>query len=297
MSTIPSDLPSDVTVGEALAWARARIGALDARVLLSYASMWSSTKLTAWPERPLPADVLQRFCTWVEERAAGVPVAYLVREREFYGRIIRVTPSVLIPRPETETLVEVAISIALTLPPGHTPRILDLGTGSGCVAITLALELPQAKVFAVDASPEALGLAMGNSLRLKAKVSFAESDWFSRLCFGETFDLIVSNPPYLAQDDPHLEEGDLRFEPRAALVAGETGLEAISTIVSEAPRHLAEGGWLLLEHGWDQAQRVRGLLLDAGFLEVQSWKDLAGLERVSGGRRRRRAPGGDHRPK
>lgn len=288
MNTTSGALPHDATVGEALAWARARIGALEARVLLCHASGWSSTKLTAWPERSLPAEVLQRFAAWVERRAAGVPVAYLVREREFYGRRIRVTPSVLIPRPETETLVEVAIALALalTLPPEHAPRILDLGTGSGCVAITLALELPQAEVFAVDASPEALGLAMGNAARLKASVSFMESDWFSRLGPGETFDLIVSNPPYLAQDDPHLEEGDLRFEPRSALVAGETGLEAIAAIVSEAPRHLAEGGWLLLEHGWDQAQRVRGLLLDAGFLEVQSWKDLAGHERVSGGRRR-----------
>lgn len=288
MNTTSGVLPHDATVGEALAWARARIGALEARVLLCHASGWSSTKLTAWPERSLPAEVLQRFAAWVERRAAGVPVAYLVREREFYGRRIRVTPSVLIPRPETETLVEVAIALALalTLPPEHAPRILDLGTGSGCVAITLALELPQAEVFAVDASPEALGLAMGNAARLKASVSFMESDWFSRLGPGETFDLIVSNPPYLAQDDPHLEEGDLRFEPRSALVAGETGLEAIAAIVSEAPRHLAEGGWLLLEHGWDQAQRVRGLLLDAGFLEVQSWKDLAGHERVSGGRRR-----------
>jgi len=288
MNTTSGALPHDATVGEALAWARARIGAFEARVLLCHASGWSSTKLTAWPERSLPAEVLQRFAAWVERRAAGVPVAYLVREREFYGRRIRVTPSVLIPRPETETLVEVAIALALalTLPPEHAPRILDLGTGSGCVAITLALELPQAEVFAVDASPEALGLAMGNSARLKASVSFLESDWFSRLGPGEAFDLIVSNPPYLAQDDPHLEEGDLRFEPRSALVAGETGLEAIAAIVSEAPRHLAEGGWLLLEHGWDQAQRVRGLLLDAGFLEVQSWKDLAGHERVSGGRRR-----------
>lgn len=288
MSAASSALPPEATVGEALAWARARIGALEARVLLSYASSWSSTKLTAWPERPLPPEVLQRFADLVERRAAGVPVAYLVREREFYGRRIRVTPSVLIPRPETETLVEVAIALALTLPPGHAPRILDLGTGSGCVAITLALELPQAEVLAVDALPEALGLAMGNAARLKASVSFMESDWFSRIGPGETFDLIVSNPPYLAQDDPHLEEGDLRFEPRQALVAGETGLEAIAAIVSEAPRHLAEGGWLLLEHGWDQAQQVRGLLLDAGFLEVQSWKDLAGHERVSGGRRRKR---------
>lgn len=286
MNTTSGVLPHDATVGEALAWARARIGALEARVLLCHASGWSSTKLTAWPERSLPAEVLQRFAAWVERRAAGVPVAYLVREREFYGRRIRVTPSVLIPRPETETLVEVAIALALSLPPGHAPRILDLGTGSGCIAITLALELPQAEVFAVDASCEALALALENSARLKASVSFMESDWFSRLGPGETFDLIVSNPPYLAQDDPHLEEGDLRFEPRPALVAGETGLEAIAAIVSEAPRHLAEGGWLLLEHGWDQAQRVRGLLLDAGFLEVQSWKDLAGHERVSGGRRR-----------
>jgi len=288
MNTTSGALPHDATVGEALAWARARIGAFEARVLLCHASEWSSTKLTAWPERSLPAEVLQRFAAWVERRAAGVPVAYLVREREFYGRRIRVTPTVLIPRPETETLVEVAIALALTLPPGHAPRILDLGTGSGCIAITLALELPQAEVFAVDASPEALGLAMGNAARLKASVSFMESDWFSRIGPGETFDLIVSNPPYLAQDDPHLEEGDLRFEPRQALVAGETGLEAIAAIVSEAPRHLAEGGWLLLEHGWDQAQQVRGLLLDAGFLEVQSWKDLAGHERVSGGRRRKR---------
>lgn len=271
------------TLAEALAWARQRIDVREARLLLAHAAGCSISTLLAFPERPLAAETWQRFVGWVERRAGGVPVAYLTGTREFYGRPFQVTPAVLIPRPDTETLVDVALALADQYP--GPIRILDLGTGSGCIAVTLALELPHAEVVGVDCSWQALRVAMRNALVLGASLSLIESRWFEQV--GEEFDLIVANPPYLAPDDPHLQEGDLRFEPREALVAEENGLAAFAAIVRDAPRHLTPGGWLLFEHGWDQASAVRGLLLDAGFLEVRTWRDLAGHERVSGGRKRR----------
>lgn len=272
------------TLGQALKWARRQIDPLDARVLLAYAAGVRTATLLAYPERPLPEAAWRLFCDLVKRRAAGEPVAYLTGEREFYGRTFRVSPAVLIPRPDTETLVDVALSIA-DQRAGEALRILDLGTGSGCIAITLALELPHAEVVAVDRLRAALLIALHNAQRLGASVSFVESDWFSRLG-DEHFDLIVANPPYLAEDDPHLNEGDLRFEPRQALIAQHEGLAAIARIVAEAPRYLAPGGWLLCEHGYAQGRAVRGQLLDAGFLQVQTWRDLAHHERVSGGRKR-----------
>lgn len=272
------------TLGEALAWARQRIDPLDARILLAHAARVRTATLLAYPERTLPEEAWRRFRDLVTRRAAGEPVAYLTGEREFYGRTFHVSPAVLIPRPDTETLVDVALAVA-DQRAGAALRILDLGTGSGCIAIILALELPHAEVVAVDRSRAALLIALHNAQRLGASVSFVESDWFSRLG-DEHFDLIVANPPYLAEDDPHLNEGDLRFEPRQALVEQHEGLAAIARIVAEAPRYLAPGGWLLCEHGYTQGHAVRGRLLDAGLLHVQTWRDLAGHERVSGGRKR-----------
>lgn len=222
---------------------------------------------------------LARLEALLGRRLAGEPVAYILGEREFYGRPFRVGPATLIPRPETEHLVEAALARG----PAQA-RALDIGTGSGCIAITLKLERPDWQVTAVDLSPEALAVARGNGERLGAPVEWLASDLFAALP-GRRFDLIVSNPPYVPEADPHLAEGDVRFEPVGALASGPDGLDAIRAIVKRAPAHLADGGWLLLEHGYDQGEAVPGLLREAGYGEVFMARDLAGQARVSGGRR------------
>lgn len=267
-------------IATALAWARARIGVVDARVLLRHVLGCPSAHLAAHPERPLDEEQWCLYCALVEARVNGEPVAYLTGEREFFGRSFLVSPAVLIPRPETELLVELTLAHGGAHP---RPRILDLGTGSGAIAITLALELDGAEITAVDAAREALWVAMGNAARLGASVSFMQGSWFEGLA-GERYQLIVSNPPYVAAGDPHLSQGDVRFEPRSALAAGAEGLDDLQHIVAAAPVHLDDDGWLLLEHGYDQAAAVRGLLTDAGFSAINSWADLAGIERVTGGR-------------
>ncbi|TAH45788.1 MAG: peptide chain release factor N(5)-glutamine methyltransferase [Betaproteobacteria bacterium] len=274
---LPDELPD---IARALTWGRARIDVMDARVLLRHVLQCPASRLAAWPEQLLDAEDWAAYRELVERRAAGEPVAYLTGEREFYGRNFMVTPAVLIPRPDTELLVELALA---HVGDWRQVRALDMGTGSGALAITLALELADADVTALDRSREALWVAMANAARLGASVSFVQSDWFGGLG-EERFQLIVSNPPYIAAADPHLEEGDLRFEPRNALAAGPAGLDDLVEIAAGAARHLEPGGWLLLEHGYDQAFAVRGLLADAGFASIASWKDLAGIERVSGGR-------------
>lgn len=274
---LPDDLPD---IAHALRWARECVDVMDARVLLRHVLQCPASRLAAWPEQILDAEDWARFRELVERRAAGEPVAYLTGEREFYGRNFMVTPAVLIPRPDTELLVELALA---HVSGRRQARVLDMGTGSGALAVTLALELDEADVTALDRSREALWVAMANAARLGASVSFVQSDWFSALG-EERFELIVSNPPYIAAADPHLEEGDLRFEPHTALAAGPAGLDDLAEIVAGAARYLEAGGWLLCEHGYDQAFAVRGLLADAGLASITSWKDLAGIERVSGGR-------------
>ena len=266
-------------IAGALNWARARIAAMDARILLRHVLQCSAARLVAYPEVRLETDEWTEFRSLVERREVGEPVAYLTGEREFYGRPFLVSPVVLIPRPDTELLVELALAHF-----GDKPRsrVLDLGTGSGALAVTLALELPDADVTAVDRSRDALLVAMANAARLRASVSFVLGDWFAPLG-GDRYQLIVANPPYVAAADPHLDEGDVRFEPSTALAAGPQGLDDLATIAAGAPRHLDAGGWLFMEHGYDQAAAVRGLLTDAGFSGIASWKDLAGIERVSGG--------------
>lgn len=266
-------------IAGALNWARARIAAVDARILLRHVLQCSAARLAAYPEARLEMEEWTEFRSLVERREAGEPVAYLIGEREFYGRPFLVSPVVLIPRPDTELLVELALAHFGDKP--HS-RVLDLGTGSGALAVSLALELPDADVTAVDRSREALLVAMANAARLKASVSFVQGDWFASLG-GDRYDLIVANPPYVAAADPHLDEGDVRFEPSTALAAGPQGLDDLATIAAGAPRHLEPGGWLFMEHGYDQAAAVRGLLTDAGFSGIASWKDIAGIERVSGG--------------
>jgi release factor glutamine methyltransferase len=269
------------TLGEAIAAARGHIGPREASVLLSHLIGRDPAYIIAHPELPLRSDEAQRFTALVDRRTAGEPVAYLTGEREFYGRRFSVSPSVLIPRPETELLVDLAIE---RISAADAARVLDLGTGSGCVAISIASERSRSKVLAVDQSLAALTVARANALALRVgNVAFLQSNWFDALG-AERFDLIVSNPPYIAESDPHLTRGDLRYEPRSALQAGVDGLDSIRWIVEHARRYLAGGGWLLFEHGHDQAQTARALLKGAGYADVFSACDLAGIERVSGGR-------------
>lgn len=255
---------------------------VDVRVLLQHVLGVGHAWLIAHGEHALTEAQVEAFSGLLGRRRAGEPVAYLTGAREFYGRDFAVGPAVLIPRPETELLVELALD---RIPRDRVVHVLDLGTGSGNVAITLALERPRAMVTAVDRSPEALAAAAANAARLgDVSVRLLNGNWFSALG-DEVFELIVSNPPYVAADDPHLARGDLPFEPPGALTPGPDGLAAIRRIVAEAGRHLAPGGWLLFEHGYDQGPAARDLLATAGFGAVQTWQDLAGLDRVSGGRR------------
>ena len=278
----PTQAPGSVDIAGALGWARTRIELMDARVLLRFVLQCPAARLVAWPEQRLDGEDWSAYRALVERRMAGEPVAYLTGEREFFGREFMVTPAVLIPRPDTELLVELALA---HFAGRKDMRVLDMGTGSGALAVTLALELDDADVIALDRSREALWVAMANAARLGASVSFVHSDWFAALG-EERFHLIVANPPYIAAGDPHLEQGDVRFEPRSALAAGPQGLDDLAEIVAGAPARLVDGGWLFLEHGYDQAAAVRDLLHAAGLLDVASWPDLSRIERVSGGCRR-----------
>lgn len=256
------------------------LAAVDARVLLRHVLGWSPAQLASRAEVPVAPPLVEAFAALAARRASGEPVAYIIGEREFYGLIFKVTPAVLIPRPETELLVELALE---RIPADAPCRVLDLGTGSGCVALAIARQRPQSRVTATDCSRDALAVASANARALDVRnVEFVRGDWFDAVA-GRRFDLVVSNPPYIAAGDAHLCEGDLRFEPEGALAAGADGLECIRRIVRNAAAHLSVGGWLLLEHGYDQARACRKLLDDAGFRKMLSRCDLAGIERVSGG--------------
>ena len=258
----------------------ADIESADARVLLRFALGASDAQLAARPERDLTADERDRFLALAARRRAGEPVAYLTGEREFYSLAFKVTPAVLIPRPETELLVEAALE---AIAPDAPARVLDLATGSGCVAIAIAKHRPRAQVVAVDISPAALVVARENAKTHAVGVEFVESDWFAALT-GRRFDWIVANPPYVAEGDVHLGTGDLRFEPRGALVAGATGLECIEAIVEGAAQFLVPDGRLVIEHGHDQGACTRVLLDAAGYREIATRRDLAGVDRATGGR-------------
>lgn len=269
-------------IGAAWLAAQQRIDRLDARLLVQHVAGCSHAALIARPERPLALEQLAWLESLVSRRAGGEPLAYLLGSAEFYGREFAVSPAVLIPRPETEGLVEMALERMKGI---EAPRILDLGTGSGIIAVTLALEKPAARVMAVDVSPEALDVARGNAERLGARVDFRLGSWFGPVA-GERFDLIVSNPPYVALDDPHLELNGLPFEPQLALtdgVAEGNGLSCIRAIVGGAPSHLMPGGWLLFEHGYDQGEASRNLLQEKQFKCILTQPDLAGIDRISGG--------------
>ncbi len=255
--------------------ARAAIPLSEARLLLRQVLGVSHAALEAHPEGKVSLQDTAAFRALVARRAAGEPVAYLTGHREFYGMDFHVTPAVLIPREETELLVEIAVE-----KPARC--ILDLGTGSGCLAIAVARELPQAQVTAVDVSAAALDVARENAARHGVAVRFLQGDWFAPLG-GERFDLILANPPYVAEADPHLARGDVRFEPRGALAAGLQGLDDIRRIAAAAPDHLLPGGRLWFEHGYDQAPAVAALLAQEGFVAIEQRRDLAGILRMSGG--------------
>lgn len=255
----------------------APLSALEARILLGHALQLTRVQLITQSQRGLSADESTLVTALFQRRLDGEPIAYIVGEREFYGLMLYTTPDVLIPRPETELLVELALDRA-----ADSARVLDLGTGSGAIAIAIANALPDADVTAIDSSPAALAVARRNAARHSVNVNFLHSDWYAAVA-GQQFDLIVANPPYIVAGDPHLSQGDLRFEPVGALTDHADGLSALRQIIAGAPRSLMHGGWLLMEHGYDQAPAVRSLLAAQGFQEVQSWKDLAGIERVSGG--------------
>jgi release factor glutamine methyltransferase len=259
---------------------------LEARILLGHALGWRRTELITRVDEPLAADALVRYRSLDARRAAGEPIAQIVGMREFFGLEFDVTPSVLIPRPETELLVETALAAIEGI---AAPRVLDLGTGTGAIAVALASMRPDARIWAVDRSADALAVAERNAAKLLdaarpgGALHLLQSDWYAALDPALSFDAIVSNPPYIAQGDPHLSEGDLRFEPRGALTDEADGLSAIRAIVAGARGFLAPRGALWIEHGYDQAADVRALLAAQGFRDVRSLADLAAIERVSGG--------------
>ncbi len=253
---------------------------LDAEILLAAALDRPRSYLHAWPERILEPEQAARFAAWLERRLAGEPVAYLLGRREFWSLELDVTPDTLIPRPETELLVELALK---RLPTERPATVADLGTGSGAIALALAVERPQARIVATDSSSAALTVARCNARRLGiANVAFREGDWCMPLADAR-FDLIASNPPYVAAIDSRWQRGELRFEPSSALVAGADGLDAIRAIIIQAPNYLSPGGWLLLEHGYDQGETVPALLRERGFIEVTDHRDAAGVSRASCG--------------
>lgn len=253
---------------------------LDAEVLMMHAASVTRAWLYAWGDRELAGVPRARFEALVAARALGHPVAYLIGEREFWGLPLRVDEATLIPRPDTECLVE-----ALLAKMPHGPgKALDLGTGTGAIALALASERPEWHVIGVDKVPSAVHLATANATRLAlSNVTFWVSDWFSALG-NEKFDVIAANPPYIAEDDPHLAQGDVRFEPRSALVAGDAGLADLYHLARTARAHLVADGWLGLEHGWEQAAQVREALTQAGYTDVVSIVDLGARERLTLGR-------------
>jgi len=251
----------------------------EAELLLRSLLRRERVHLIAHAEEAIDSSSARSARDWFAQRRAGAPVSYITGWREFYGVALRVTPDVLIPRPETELLVELALE---RIPQGSA-RVLELGTGSGAIAVALAKERPRLKIVATDISEAALAVARRNAREHGAAIDFVRSDWFEALG-PQGFDLIVSNPPYVAAGDAHLEQGDLRFEPRLALVGGEDGLDCIRKIAAGARNRFQSGGWLLLEHGYDQKDRCVELLLELGYADVGDLQDLAGWPRVCAGR-------------
>lgn len=254
---------------------------LEAQFLLQHCLSVNRAWLLTHENDVMEGDARVAFDALLQRRLNGEPIAYILGKREFYGLEFKVTADTLIPRPDTETLVEAALE---KIPADQSCPVLDLGTGTGAIALSVARHRVHAQVTAVDTSSAALTVAQGNAKNLGvSNVQFVLSDWFTELQ-GRTFDVIVSNPPYIAEEDVHLQRGDLRFEPVSALASGKDGLDSIRHIISQAPHYLNPTGWLMLEHGYDQSQAVAGLMEDAGYQSISSFLDLSGLYRVTAGR-------------
>jgi len=281
---VKNQATSAMPVSIATALGASPLEACDSNLLLQAVLGVNHAYLAAHSDQLLNFRQMGVYQELVQRRAAGEPTAYILGEREFYGLNFKVTSAVLIPRPETELLLEQALE---RMPPGQFCRVLELGTGSGNIALALALHRPLTRITAVDSSQAALAIAGQNATQVlgteSGDIIFTKSDWYEALD-GETFDFIISNPPYVASDDAHLQLGDVRFEPRLALNGGADGLDCIRRIIREAPPHLRKGGWLLFEHGYDQAPACRNLLIQSGFGGLFCADDLAGIPRVSGGR-------------
>ena len=277
--------PGD-SLDSALAWARALgLDRLDAHSLLGHLLGQSRAWLIAHDDAPLPAAIAPQFACGCRRRADGEPLAYVLGQREFHGLTLHLTPEVLVPRPDTETLVDWALALLPALDliaPGGQPRVLDLGTGSGAIALAVAHGHPSAQVSATDFSPAALAVARANAERLELTLSTLCGSWWLAVAPTQQFELVLSNPPYIAGDDPHLPA--LRHEPIAALTPGGDGMAALHEIIAGAQPHLVPGGWLLLEHGWDQADAVARYLEQAGFQGVTTRRDIEGRPRCTGGR-------------
>lgn len=257
--------------------------ALDARLILAHVLQQSYTYLYTWGDRLLTADQLQQADGLLQQRLQGQPLAYIVGEREFWSLPLQVSPATLIPRADTETLIEWVLDLAAEQQIPAQGSALDLGTGTGAIALAIATEFPDWQVTGADFQPAAVTLAGTNQQRLGLNnARIIRSDWYQAVA-DETFDLIVSNPPYIDGDDPHLHQGDVRFEPTSALVAEDAGMADLAHIIAQAPAHLNAGGWLLLEHGYQQADVVCELLTQRGFTQVDNRKDLGGNPRISGG--------------
>ena len=286
--TAPAGGDEGVTIARVLARARAVLEAtsatarLDTEVLLSHVLGWRRARLLAHTGAPLDSDSRERFATLVARRRTGVPIAYLTGRREFWSMEFLVTPDTLVPRPETEHLVEAVLGVVRS---DEAATIADIGTGAGAIAVAVARERPRAFVLGSDRSAAAVAIARANAVRLGAgNASFVVADACAALAPGR-WSVIASNPPYVAENDPHLTTGDVRFEPREALVSGPRGLDMLDALARHAPQRLAPGGWLVVEHGREQGPEVRALLSRGGFTSVETVRDLAGHERVTLGRR------------
>jgi release factor glutamine methyltransferase len=272
------------TVSEALDWATEQLSEsddarLDSQVLLAYALNVSRTWLFTWPDKALDGATLTAFNALIEERKSGTPIAYITGYRDFWSLRLKVTPDTLIPRADTELLVETALTLKNVEKPCD---VIDLGTGTGAIALSLANECPSWRITATDINPKTLAVAKENATTLELAVSFKESAWFDAI--NDRYDLVISNPPYIESDDPHLQQGDLRFEPAGALASGQDGLDDIRRLVQQALKHLKKDGYLLLEHGYQQAEAVHSLMAKAGYIDIETHQDIEGRDRVTLGK-------------